>query len=64
MATWKKNAQEIQFPKFLGWTAFAMGIVTLNPTMCCGIYGNAYLYFLTSILLLLLGAAYISKHHH
>lgn len=37
----EKNA----FYGFLGYTAFSAGIVTLNPVLCCGLYGPAHALF-------------------
>ena len=61
--SWLKAKDKNAFYGFLGYTAFSTGIVTLNPTLCCGLYGQPLPYFLTSLIILLLGAAFIVEYH-
>jgi len=48
---------------FLGYTAFGMGIISLNPMMCCGIYGDPFFHFIAAAVLLLTGAGYVATYH-
>ena len=50
------------FYAFLGFLALGVGIVTLNPSLCCGLYGNPFWYFITSVIMLLTGAAFIAQY--